>query len=207
MTTTVHTDLITPALAKSDPDVAFQQLPAWATTWTLVDTEEAAEDPRLSPTIAVVLGKKLRVSVTMTALQFALLLHCTALGHSVATNSNHAKAHPRIYAKFIFRDAAQDNTPIGRLFAAAIEHEAESMLDNCSDLRPVNLAKTYEGRPKKDAVELLKHHVRRLVRERELGGTLPEGFSVQAYLDNLEALLLAVEVEREAHLSPATEQR
>lgn len=201
MTTTVPIDLITPALAKSDPEAAFLHLPHWATTWTLVDAEEAAQDPRLSPTIAVVLGKKMRVSITMTSLQLALLIHCTALGHSVATNSNHAKFNPRIYAKFIFRDAAKDNTPIGRLFAAAEEREAVNTLDNCSDLRPVNLAKSFEVRPKKDAIELLRHHVGRLVSERGLGGTLPDGFSAQAYLANLEDLLQALEEEREAYLA------
>ncbi|MBB1247530.1 hypothetical protein [Rhizobium sp. G21] len=77
-----------------------------------------------------------------------------------------------------------------------------NMLDNCSDLRPVNLAKSFEVRPKKDAIELLRHHVVRLVSERGLSGTLPDGFSAQAYLANLEDLLEALEEEREAYVAP-----
>lgn len=189
----IESPLITPERIRRDPSEAFAIVAPWASTWAWsCDDPEALRAEGHHVPLAVILGRKHKRAFGLSAHQFAFLNEFTRLGHSVVTNTNGKGPNPVIYAKASLRDAPQDNMPLSRIFIEAGAHEAVSAIDILSDLRPENLQKLGAGKPTKDAARKVLFHCERLAREREAGGTLPEGFLVQAYMDNLRALLDAI---------------
>ena len=191
-----NSPLISPLLARREPDAIFRAVPGWVVAWAIPGY--ANEDDNLSRAVALAIGKRHRVALIITSLQYALIAEATRLGHSITTNSNFKKPTPKVYGKMTFRGAAKDAMPIWRLFAGAKAHEAVSALEIARDLRPHNLIKTDAGKPEKDALAVLTSHVERIASERELSLTMPKGLSTVAYLENFRALLAAVEEERDA---------
>lgn len=189
----IATPLITPERIRRDPAEAFAIVPPWASNWawSCEDPESLRQEGHDVP-LATVLGRKHKRAYGFSAPQFAFLLELTRLGHSVVTNTNGKGPNPAVYAKVSFRDAPHDNMPLSRIFIEAGPNEAVSTIDILSDLRPENLQKAGAGKPTKFAVSKVLFHCKRLAQEREAGGTLPEGFSVEAYVDNLRALLAAI---------------
>lgn len=182
----------------TDPVSAFTKLPSWATTWAPL--EGAHPDGRISPSVTVVLGKRYRKAVVLSSMQLALLIHSTLLGHSIATHSNNAAPMPEVYATFTFRDAPQDNLALHWLFGEVKIDQSTESLRAVADLRAPNLARIGKAGIEAETLALFRRHVLRLLAERELGGTLPWGFSSADYKSNFEALLWAVESEQKAAL-------
>lgn len=189
----IKSPLITPERVRQDPAEAFAVVAPWAANWawSCEDPETLRAEGHDVP-LAVILGRKNKRAFGLSDYQFAFLNEFSRLGHSVVTNTNGKGPNPVIYAKASFRDAPQDNMPLSRIFIEAGPNEAVSTLDILSDLRPENLYKVGAGKPTKFAAAKVLFHCDRLALEREAGGTLPNGFSVQAYSDNLRALLDAI---------------
>lgn len=189
------TPIITPELVEADPMAAFAVSPAWALAWTFAADPAELADASILPPIIVVVGRKHRKPVTMTALQYAFLLEVNRLGHTVVTNSNFGKPVPKIYAKQSFRDAPEDNMPLARIFVDAGPNEAATTLEIASDLRIPNLIKEGAGKPTKHSLAVTMRHVERLAHERESGGTLPTSLNVAHYLENVRNLWDAIQRE------------
>lgn len=189
------TPLITPERVVIDPLSAFAIAPVWVRLWAPVEDLEAMQTDDILPAFVVIIGGKHRKPITLTALQFALLMEITRLGHTVVTNTNSRPPVPKIYAKLSFRDAPHDNMPVGRVFVDAGANEAVHALAIASDLRIPNLQKIGAGKPSKQAFALTMEHVERLAREREAGGTLPSSLSVPDYLKNVRDLWEAAQRE------------
>lgn len=194
-----YTPLFTPEAVKSRPLEVLSSRPMWLTMFSVLEEpepiiiENTNED--LSLSVVIVVGGKHKKTQTLTTLQLAYLYEATRFGHTLKTNTNASGPHPKIYTKFTFLDAPNDSMPVARVFVDAGPNEAVTTLDIASDLRPWNLIKHGAGKPTKFAKQTLDRHVRRLLKEREAEGTLPNGFNPQAYLDNFEALRTAIELE------------
>lgn len=178
--------LITPERIEADPEEAFRVVPRWAATMAFAQPD-LADLPAADRPVVVLVGGKHRVGITLSSMQFGLLCEGTRFGHSVVTNRNSGK-QPTIYAKLSFRDAPHDNMPISRPFAGAGANEQVKAQELRSDLRTENLYLDGAGKPIKYARATTMLHVRRLAKERQSSGTLPVGFDVDAYLENVERL-------------------
>jgi hypothetical protein len=184
-----NSSLITPYRVKENLSAALSIVPAWAAQFAPFEEGEG-----IAPVIVVAIGKKHRKGFVLTAMTFALLCEVTRLGHTIVTNSNFGD-RPRTYAKVSYRDAPHDNTPLARLVIGAEVHEAVETIDFTSDLRPENLAKFGAGKPDKEARGVMLRHCERVAREREASKTIPQGLDIAAYLQNLKALLVAIDIE------------
>ena len=182
----INQPFLTKELVTSDPIAAFDVVPRWVQHLSFANPEDL-EDIDLN-VVLIVLGRKHKALVALSVSQFALLCELTRLGHSVATNSNFAKPHPRIYPKITYRDAMKDASPIARLFADAGPNESVSRIDERNDFRPENLKKIGAGKPRKEAIQVALFHAERLMNERKAGQTLPANFDEDGYLNNLKSL-------------------
>ncbi|MCC0016342.1 MAG: hypothetical protein H6878_08740 [Rhodobiaceae bacterium] len=189
------TKLLTPEIVFRDPMRVIDSLPRTFGVAALVAPDECPLPPQSRSAVAV-FGKKHRKAITLTVAALATFAEACRYGHTFATNSNFAKPIPKVYVKFCPRDAATDTMPVARIIAAAGPHEAATTLDLANDLRPENLALLGAGKPEKMAIDKVRHHVERLARERQEGGTPLEDDCVDAYLDNFDRLLAVLEMER-----------
>jgi hypothetical protein len=184
------TPLLTPERIAADPKRAFEVRPAWA---SLVHLEGLEDND--APVAFVVIGHKHPVVLALSTPGFALFCEITRLGHNITTNSNFGKPIPIIYGKVTFDGAQKDDITLGRAIAGAEANEAVKALELTSDLRPENLYRIGAGKPKKAARDLVLRHCLRLAREREAAGSLPEGFDLKAYINNIERLFAAIDAE------------
>jgi hypothetical protein len=190
--------LITPETSQKDWQSIFDSLPKWVVmrSYPPFDPDNSA-DPEQTYPVVIVVGKKHHKEITITLLQFAFLLEVNRLGHTVGTNINSGKPKPKVYVKQYFKGAANDNTPLARLFVDAGPNEAVKQLNIASDFRLENLYKIGAGKPTKQTLDVTLKHVERLAIEREAEGTLPDSLSVQSYVDNIRTLFKAVHAEAE----------
>lgn len=182
--------LITLKGFKADPQLLLLVRPRFVLASAFAEPPERIQND--IPPLVAVFGRTHQKAQTFTPLQYATLLEATRFGLTVATNSNFGKPRPLIYSKLCFRDAPQDNMPLSRFFANAGEHEAVKHFEFASDLRPQNLVKFGAGKPKKEAVDVTLKHVQRIAEERTVGGTFPNEFTKDEYLDNFLNLLTAM---------------
>ncbi len=186
-----QTPLITPETSQKDWQSIFDSLPKWVGTPGYEPFEpNNLADPEQEYPVTIAVGKKHRKPITITLLQFAFLLEVNRLGHTVVTNINKKANNPnqKVYAKQRFRDAGKDYMPLARIFVDAGPNEAVKTLAIESDLRIENLFVIGAGKPSKHSLDVTLKHVERLALKRKTAGTLPEGFSVKAYIDNIKTL-------------------
>ncbi|PSJ59237.1 hypothetical protein C7I85_16580 [Mesorhizobium soli] len=187
--------MITPQRLLSDWRQIFDRsvLPEWLHTVTfpeLIATADEGEDTKITvPQWAYIrIGRKLPWHCHIRVIELGALLELTRVGITVRTNSNHTEPRPQVYAKLSIPGAPHDNTPITRLFAGAMAGEAVTALGRRNDVSAWNAAIKADRHAIKDAREQTMRHVERLLREGAAAGTLPLGFDVAAYLDNLADL-------------------
>lgn len=182
--------------------------PHWALAVEPVHTDPDAKPDDFPSELIVVVGKKNRGEITASPFALAALFEMTRFGHSIVRNSNFNKPRPQVYAKMAFRDAPEDLMSIRRILFDAGENEATKALWRENDYNPDNTYVEQDPHPRKKARTVALAHVERLVRERKVAGTLPTGFDIAAYLDNIADLFRWIDnAQRPENFHPSDPRR
>lgn len=186
--------LRTPELVAADPQSALSARPAWLHAVHLEYPEGHEADPaRFSPAVSLVLGKKHVTSKNYSLLQVAFMLELTRFGGAtIVTNHNGTGRH---YERIAFAGYPEDLTTLSRVFSGAAEYVQTKVDGIQSDMRAENLRNDAAEKIGKDARQVVLGHARRIAKEWEASGRMPDHLTAEAYLVNLIHLLHLIDEE------------
>lgn len=203
--------LITVARLATDWRTIFDPAnrPRWARVIELLDIDPESDVTASTDLRAiVVIGRKHRIQIDMTAFELAVLFEMTRFGHTIVSNSNFNKPRPQIYAKMRFAGASEDLMSIRRILWGAKANEATKPFWRPNDYSAENTYAEDDSHPDKDARSVALGNVERLARERQAAGITPMSFDVDAYLDNIKLLFAWIDNSRKpTNFHPADPRR
>lgn len=189
-----QTDFITPERLKAESlENVFAVRPRWADRFGVLGYDDPDEHIPANAIYWAVVGKMHEKVITLRPDEFALLFELSRFGGGVVTNSNHNKPVAQIYAKFAFAGAPEDLMSIRRILFGAAAGEITKALGTPTDYRAESTGAEDDHHPQKDARAKSLEHAKRLAHEAATKGTIPTGFYIAAYLDNIKRLFAEID--------------